>query len=382
MPIIIGSVGFGVKSVRCSIKTIDSGQQWVYNSLNQLTSKPYHSYGYDNNGNNTTVDNVQVNWWDSQNRLISRVYDGHTSQFTYGADGLRRSMTEGGTTTRFVIEGQSVVRELRGGQKHATYFMDPNGYTGYKIQHSPTGDIIRWYVFDGLGSVVAEVDEDGKVNPDAQGNETRLRKYDVYGVSRNVGLTGDSLSNHKFVGNLGHSCENETGLIYMRARYYDPTLGRFISEDPAKDGINWYAYCANNPINGHDPTGKFLSLLMSELVGLEQEGSEGAAANVVKKWGTDKIYQAVAKHAGYISGYLAATTLTDLASGVISTAGSAGIYIKNTKGGQQIFLDFDVGLKSHHGGKMHIDFQPDNIGGVKYERIFIQNFLEGFRNGL
>ena len=42
---------------------------------------------------------------------------------------------------------------------------------------------------------------------------------------------------------------------YLRARYYDPTTGRFTSEDPAKDGLNWYVYCGNNPINRWDPTG-------------------------------------------------------------------------------------------------------------------------------
>ena len=41
----------------------------------------------------------------------------------------------------------------------------------------------------------------------------------------------------------------------MQARYYDPTTGRFISEDPVKDGMNWYIYCANDPVNAWDPSG-------------------------------------------------------------------------------------------------------------------------------
>ena len=47
-----------------------------------------------------------------------------------------------------------------------------------------------------------------------------------------------------------------TGLIYMRARYYDPALGRFISEDPARDGGNWYAYAGGNPVGHVDPDGR------------------------------------------------------------------------------------------------------------------------------
>lgn len=53
----------------------------------------------------------------------------------------------------------------------------------------------------------------------------------------------------------GEYTDEESGLIYLRARYYDPGLGRFISEDPIRDGMNWYAYCGNNPIAFIDPNG-------------------------------------------------------------------------------------------------------------------------------
>ncbi len=62
-------------------------------------------------------------------------------------------------------------------------------------------------------------------------------------------------SRHKFVGALGHTSEDETGLIYMRARWMDPSLGRFISEDAARDGANWFEYCRGNPVNAVDPDG-------------------------------------------------------------------------------------------------------------------------------
>lgn len=64
-----------------------------------------------------------------------------------------------------------------------------------------------------------------------------------------------------FVGSLGHLSEAGTGLIYMRARYYDPSLGRFASEDPGKNGKNWFAYCDNNSVNEIDRTGKAGELL-------------------------------------------------------------------------------------------------------------------------
>ena len=49
--------------------------------------------------------------------------------------------------------------------------------------------------------------------------------------------------------------DEETGLYYMNARYYDPATARFVSEDPARDGDSWYMYCGGDPVNCTDPTG-------------------------------------------------------------------------------------------------------------------------------
>jgi RHS repeat-associated protein len=51
--------------------------------------------------------------------------------------------------------------------------------------------------------------------------------------------------------------QDSTGLLYFGARFYDPEIGRFITQDPAKQDLNWYAYCGNNPINRVDPDGKY-----------------------------------------------------------------------------------------------------------------------------
>jgi hypothetical protein len=47
----------------------------------------------------------------------------------------------------------------------------------------------------------------------------------------------------------------DRGPIYFNARYYDPITGRFLTEDPSRKGVNWYAYCENDPINRIDPDG-------------------------------------------------------------------------------------------------------------------------------
>ena len=55
---------------------------------------------------------------------------------------------------------------------------------------------------------------------------------------------------------FGQTYDEETGLYYLRARYYDPTTGRFTQQDPAEDGYNWYIYGNQNPVMFADYTGE------------------------------------------------------------------------------------------------------------------------------
>ena len=238
---------------------------YTFDNVNRLLTRAGNTYTNDLAGN-TLTGGGRTNTWDSQNRLVQCVNGTTTSTFKYGADGLRRQMTSGGTTTDYGMDGQSVVRELRGGSVYATYL---NGASGPMYRRDASNNV-RWYLYDGLGSVQGEVDPSGNV--------TASRKFDVYGLVR--GSTGTSTSRHKFVGSLGHTSEDETGLVYMRARYYDPQVGRFASEDPAFHGSNWFTYADNDPINRIDPDGKrsqkswetYLDLLKDFGMGLLQGG--------------------------------------------------------------------------------------------------------------
>jgi RHS repeat-associated protein len=69
--------------------------------------------------------------------------------------------------------------------------------------------------------------------------------------------SGSSSEEQGYVANLGHRADPESFLTYMRARYYEPMSGRFISEDLVGAGVNWFAYCANNPVGRTDVGGQF-----------------------------------------------------------------------------------------------------------------------------
>nr|WP_276324750.1 RHS repeat-associated core domain-containing protein [Orenia marismortui] len=77
-----------------------------------------------------------------------------------------------------------------------------------------------------------------------------MRSYTPYGMMRNT--TGTFNTN---LGFIGRSQSSTTGLTYIRARYYDASVGRFTRVDPIKDGLNWYGYSYSNPVMYVDPYG-------------------------------------------------------------------------------------------------------------------------------
>ena len=88
---------------------------------------------------------------------------------------------------------------------------------------------------------------------DAQCNVTKTYTYDAFGIEQNI----DPNDTNPF-----RYCEEYydklTKNTYLRARYYRPSAGRFLQEDPAKDGLNWYSYCNGNPIKYKDPSGMII----------------------------------------------------------------------------------------------------------------------------
>jgi RHS repeat-associated protein len=180
-------------------------------------------------------------------------------------------MTVGGVTTDYAYDGTMLVREFQINQQtgllapSATYMVGPMGpccrineqnqsegyYPAGATSSTPlTRGVTRWYVYDGLGSVVAELDDNN--------NMTTSGQFDVYGAPRLGTQQGvAATSSQGYVGSLGHMTDASTGgLIYMRARYYDPSLGRFVSEDPSCHGNNWFIYCGNDPVDKFDSSGR------------------------------------------------------------------------------------------------------------------------------
>ena len=158
------------------------------------------------------------------------------------------------------------------------------------------------------------------------GEVVKTYDYDAYGNELNRDLSDENPFRY-----CGEYYDTETGLIYLRARYYDPNIGRFTSVDPAKDGLNWYAYCNCNPVMLVDPNGLWPSLsqiltaaaivitaavLVAAVVATA--GAAGAAIGLAAgiATGSTAIIGSVstaATIAGYcVAGYVGATAISDV----------------------------------------------------------------------
>ena len=160
------------------------------------------------------------------NRLSTYTADGVTASYTYDGDNLRQSKTVNGSTVNHLLDGANVVADI--------YPDSTNIYVyGNGVELFKTGGQTSRYTKSYRGDVTAVTTGDTKTE----------YFYDAFGNKQ----TDTDTSTNPFE-YCGEYFDDETGLIYLRNRYYDPTNGRFVTEDPVRDGENWYVYAGNNPV--------------------------------------------------------------------------------------------------------------------------------------
>jgi len=214
---------------------------------NRATTFNGYTLTYDNAGNLTHKAKTgfdQYYYWNSIGQLDSVVTNGSTVHFAYDGQGRRVQKRTATQTLRYIYSGSELVAEVDSAtltpEKIYRY------YPGVDHPHSvkePTG---TYYYFSGIGTpgVVGLIDSTGTVK--------NRYLYAPWGALEDSLETVPNVL--KFA---GREYDPETHLYFNRARYYDPQLARFISEDPIGQagGTNQYAYAGNNPIGGSDPSG-------------------------------------------------------------------------------------------------------------------------------
>jgi len=239
------SMGNRTQQVEDTITT-----NYTYSNMMRLLSKTEGgtstTFGYDRNGNLTskTEGNSSYTYvWDYDNRLKEVRQDGNLLfSYTYDPNGRRvRSFNSGtGVTTTYVYAGINVIHEVT--STESTDYLYANGMRIAK----KTGATVKYFHSDHLGST--------RLVTDSSGQPTFESDYKPFGEDANA--TGTE--KYAFTGQYN---EADIGLYYFGARWYDASLGRFISEDPIKGSMlssqsqNPYVYCMNNPLRFVDPTG-------------------------------------------------------------------------------------------------------------------------------
>jgi RHS repeat-associated protein len=249
---------------------------------------------YDDNGNLSTkteqgASNVTSYGWDSLNRLVSITGPGVSASFQYDALGRRISRTVNGESTRYVYDGTQAIAEIR--PTGIDTLLTTLGVDEVIARYNSSG--ARVYLTDALNSVLMQTGADGST--------LNTYSYSAFGeVSRSGADEGNDI---QYTGR-----ENDgTGLYFYRARFYDPVLKRFISQDPLGPGggVNFYAYVSGNPLSFSDPYGlygwgDFVGDAANGAAGFGDALSFGLTGYIRRQWDIDSVDKcSTAYQAGY-----------------------------------------------------------------------------------
>lgn len=195
--------------------------------------------------------------WDALDRLKTYKAGGVTETYAYQAGSrLRVSRDRPGTGLwKYVYAGDRLLRETQPGLAGEISYLYG---LGSEAIGTINANVVNVHSFDALGNIANLVGDRG--NSLGVG-VIRRRHHDAYGTvfyERVVNSTGALISTSaaSVPGYKGQTYDAQTGLVYLRNRFYDPKVGQFLNRDPAQAGGNWFAYCpGTDPVNHTDPSG-------------------------------------------------------------------------------------------------------------------------------
>jgi RHS repeat-associated protein len=218
----------------------------TYNAANHQTSFGDKALTYDNNGNLQTITDsggTTTYSWNARNQLVGISGPGVNATFVYDGLGRRGKKTINGSLTEFLYDGLNPVQETSGAAILAN-ILPGLGIDEFLTRTDVVAGVTSNFLTNALGSPVAITDNNGVVQTEYT--------YEPFGKTSATG--GSNTNPYQYTGR-----ENDgTGLYYYRARYYHPSLGRFLSEDSIFNLLapNRYVAVHNNPLAFVDRDGK------------------------------------------------------------------------------------------------------------------------------
>ena len=212
------------------------------NWRDKLTAVNGSTICYDAIGNPLN-DGTWTYTWQNGRQLQKMQKAGVTAEFVYNADGLRVQKTVNGVATKYTLHGKNIVH-MTSGTDELHFFYDAQNRPAVVVYNGTA----YAYVKSLQGDVVAILDENG--------NAVVSYGYDAWGAPLwCTGELAETLGKVQPFRYRGYVFDEETGLYYLRSRYYNPRWGRFVNADGAIIQKNLFAYCSNGPIVGYDPSG-------------------------------------------------------------------------------------------------------------------------------
>ncbi|MBI5182127.1 MAG: RHS repeat protein [Nitrospirae bacterium] len=226
-------------------------RNYTYNNGNELLTQNGTSFTFDANGNMTSKTDSSGTTsyvYDSENRLVQLTTpNAQLVIYKYDPFGRRIEKSVNGVITRYVYDREDILFELDGSGNVVTEYLHGSGIDEpiAMIKNNQT----YYYHADGLGSIIAITD--------SAGNVVQRYEYDSFGA---ITYIQDSTFKQPYT-YTAREYDQESGLYYYRARYYDARVGRFLSKDPFRGYLrkpqtqNRYSYVLNNPLKFIDPFG-------------------------------------------------------------------------------------------------------------------------------
>ncbi len=330
-------------------------ERYKYDPRNRLTE--YTKGGikteflYDNAGNLLRDDKAKYTY-DAFNRTEKvETFDGHVQINRYDAEGLRHELEEDGKLVQFIFRGDEIVGE----EKDSNIIRYIRGYD-LVASDAESARTYYHYASDEMGSITHVVEKDQVRNH---------YEYDAWGNA----TTCEEIVENRFRFN-GQQYDPITQQYYLRARFYNPVIGRFTQEDTYRgDGLNLYAYCANNPVYYVDPSGNVPKCVKEAYKKIKNENPEISEQEAWKR-----AYEETGKSvdprdmAGTVTG---GENLSDVSKMMRGTQGNIGVIpkeIANRLRGKEFknFNEFRKEFwKTVASSKYANEFNKGNIGRMK-----------------
>ena len=218
------------------------------NWRDKLTAVNGNAIAYDAIGNPLS-DGTWTYTWQNGRQLQKMQKAGVTAEFVYNADGLRVQKTVNSVATKYTLHGKNIVHMTSGTDK-LRFFYDAQNRPAMVVYNGTA----YAYVKSLQGDIVAILDENG--------NTVVSYGYDAWGAPLwCTGELAETLGKVQPFRYRGYVFDEETGLYYLRSRYYNPGWGRFVNADVLIGAgkllsHNFFAYCANAPVSFSDKHGQ------------------------------------------------------------------------------------------------------------------------------